>query len=208
MAVGTGGWWEGVGNAPGTDVALSRAVESVLPSGMEQCPPIPGMGIQLPPRGPDIPTSTISRIIYPPRIEKLQASVDFSARNYNMALAAGIGNTVASPVLSFTVPTGQVGWLQQFSLYTLTQTAATTVQWTVRINGGPVPGFDAIQNPPGIANFVYITADDMRVRVPGGATVDVLITNVGVGGPWVVGGDLAGWYHPESAEQRAWGLDV
>jgi len=151
-------------------------------------------------------TSGISRIVFPPRIEKLAASVDFAVRDYIMVLPAVIGGIVQSVALSFTVPTGQVGWLQQFSLYTLTQTAATRAQWTVRINGGPVPGFDAAQNPPGIANFVYITSDDMRVRVPGGATIDIVVTNLS-GAALTVGGDLAGWYHPESAEQRAWGLD-
>lgn len=205
---GTGNWWDGIGNPTGTDVALSRAMQGVLPSGMEQCPPVPDSGIMLPPRGPDIPVSSLVRLIYPPRIEKLAASIDFSVRDFAMVLPAGVGSTIVSAVLSFTVPTGQVGWLQQSSIYLLTPTAATTAQWTVRVNGGPVPGFDTTQNPPGIANFVYITADDMRIRVPSGATVDILITNLSAAGPWTLGGELAGWYHPIGAELRAWNLDV
>lgn len=208
MATGTGGWWEGIGQPSGVDVAFDRAMEGVLPSGMEQCPPIPGTGVLMPPRGPDIQTSGVTRIIYPPRVEKLAASIDFQVRDYTMVLPAVAGATLASVALSFTVPTGQVGWLQQFAMYSLTPTALTRVQWTVRINGGPVPGFDAMQTPPGIANLIYVGSDDMRIRVPGGATIDVLITNLTAGGPWTVGGDLAGWYHPEGAESRAWNLDV
>lgn len=207
---GTGGWWDDVTGAlpPGNDVANARSISGLLPSGEEQCATIPGTGMLLPPRGPNIAESAITRLIFPPRLEKLAASVDFHAQDFNMTLAAVAGATVSSVALSFTLPTGQVGWLQEFSLWLLTPTALTSASWQVRINDAPVPGFDNVQNPPGIANLIYITTDDMRVRLPNAARIDIVITNVNGNGPWTVGGDLAGWYHPEIAERRAWNLDV
>ncbi len=195
----------------GTDcgVDVGTAIEGNFPSsaGRPSCPP-DGLGPQLPPRGPDAQLSALARMVFPPRIEKLAQSVDFQVRDYAMVLPAVVGGTVVSAALRFVVPQGMIGWLQQFSIYTLTPSALLSAQWTVRINQGPVPGFDAAQNPPGIANFVYITTDDMRVQIPSGAVVDILITNLNGNAGFVVGGDLAGWYHPIAAEARAWNLNL
>lgn len=190
----------------GQDVGVAAGVNAPSPNGMTPCPPNPNAGPQLPPRGPDTAQSSTVRMIFPPRIEKLAASIDFQAANYSLVIAAGAGKTVVVP--GFQLSTGQIGWLQTFSLYTLAPTADTQLIFTVRVNGSPVAGYDNYRNPPGIANLVYLGVEDMRIRVPGGATVDLLITNTNAFGPWTVGGDLSGWYHPESAEVRAWNLDV
>jgi hypothetical protein len=139
-------------------------------------------------------------------MEKLASSQDFRIRNFQLVLAAGAGSEVT--LAGFQLPQGQVGWLQVFSLYVLTPTAATDVRWQVRINQGPVPGWESVANPPGIAQFIVIGDDDMRVRLPGNCLVDVLITNQNASGPWTVGAELQGWYHPEIAERRAWNLDL
>lgn len=124
-----------------------------------------------------------------------------------MVLPAGAGSTITSAALAFTLPASMVGWLQEFKVYVLSQTAATSAQWSVRINGGPVPGFDNKQNAPGVANLVLLEWNDMRIRIPNGATVDVIITNLNANGPWTVGGYLAGWYHPWVDEDRIFGND-
>jgi hypothetical protein len=100
-----------------------------------------------------------------------------------------------------------VGWLQGFTLYLLSPLATTRLNWAVRINQGPVPGFDNIQNPPGVANFELIITNDMRIRVPNGATVDVAITNLD-GAAVTAGSIIQGWYHPSTDELRYFGGDV
>jgi hypothetical protein len=196
-------WYEAGKDA---DVRVAHQFRAPTPSGQPACPPPnpyapPGIA----PRGQDIALAKLVRSIQPPRIEKIGASQDFRINSNSLILPAGAGATVVLP--SFTLPTGQVGWLQQFSLYTLAPDATLQAQWKVRINSGPVPGFDNLLNPPGIANLLIDGEDDMRVRLDIGVTIDVLITNLGGSGPWTVGALLAGWHHPLAAEKRAWGLE-
>lgn len=164
----------------------------------------PGSSPQLPPVELSQADAPYTRLIFPPRIEKLPESRDFNIQDYSLVIPAGAGNSVQGP--SFILPESQVGWLQNAGLYLLTPTALTSVTLIVRINEGPVPGFDNLQNAPGIANFVIFPAeDDMRVRIPNHAKVDFIIVNNNANGPWTGGGFLGGWYHPESAELRQWG---
>lgn len=145
------------------------------------------------------------RLVYPPRIEKLQSSQDFSVTDFAMALGAGAGTVATSANLRFVLPASMVGWLQYFALYVLSQSALTSASWAVRINGGPVSGFEAMQNPPGVANLVLREFNDLRVRLGMNAVVDVAITNLNANGPWTVGGQLAGWYHTQADEDRVFG---
>jgi hypothetical protein len=163
-----------------------------------------GGGPQLPPVDVSMADTPYTRLIFPPRIEKLPESRDFNVQNYALVIPAGLGSVVQGP--SFIIPESQVGWLQNAGLYLLTPTALTSVTLIVRINEGPVPGFDNLQNAPGIANFVlFPVEDDMRVRIPNHAKVDFIIVNNNANGPWTGGGFLGGWYHPDSAELRQWG---
>lgn len=190
------------------DVSETQRFRFPTPSGSSPPPRMDvGMGPQMPPRGEDASEAPFTRLVFPPRIEKLTASRDFNVQDYQMALPGVVGASITSAALRFQVPKDQFGWLQQFTLYVLTPTANTRVRWQVRINEGPVPGFDNIENPPGIANFILIGYDDLRVRIPTAASVDVLITNLSANAE-VVGAALAGWYHPEAAELRAWNADI
>lgn len=186
----------------GQDVRVARHGGYVDAAGQPTCP-APGGAPRLPPRLVGAQQMGLQRIIFPPRIEKLNLSQDFNVNAYNLALPAGAGSTVVLP--GFQVPQGQIGWLQETFLYVLTPDATINATWTVRINQSPVPGFDNLIAPPGLANFYLIGTDDMRVRLPNGCYVDVLITNNSAAGPWTVGAGLAGWYHPEVAERRAFG---
>lgn len=192
-------WME---QAAGVDVGTTRDMQFTSPDGLPDCP-ADGGAPRLPPRGVSAGRMGLTRMVFPPRIEKLAVSVDFNINNYALILPAGAGNTV---VLSgFQIPQGYIGWLQQTFLYTLAPTANTSASWMVRINGAPVPGFDNIQNPPGIANLLLMPTDDMRIRLTNGCVVDVVITNLNAFGPWTVGAGLSGWFHPEVAERRAFG---
>lgn len=192
-------WME---DAAGRDVRTVRDGNFVSSSGTEDCP-APGGSPQLPPRGLDSANMGITRLIFPPRIEKLNVSTDFNVNSYSLVLPAGVGSTVVLP--GFQCPQSMIGWLQQFFLYVLTPTADTNATWQVRLNGAPVPGFDNILNPPGIANLIVMPSDDMRIRIPNANLVDVVITNNNAFGPWTVGAGLSGWFHPEAAERRAFG---
>lgn len=145
------------------------------------------------------------RQISPPWTTKIPASQDFFARDFELSVPVGVGSTVTSVALSFRLPLDHVGWLQQFALYVRGSLATTRLQWTVRINQGPVPGWDNKSNPPGIANLVLITDNGLAKRIPNGNLVDVLITNLDGAAIAGVGGFLAGWYHPKQDELRYWG---
>ena len=197
------GWAKGTA---GIDVRTNRGL-AFTPAGGPECPPLGGYAPAASPTGPSLLDAPPIRLLFPPRVEKLAASRDFNVNTFQLALAAVAGATVTSPLLGFQVPKDQVGWLQNMSIYVLAPTALTVVQYTVRINGAPIDGFANLQNSPGILTEYREFINEMRVRLPMGCFVDMLITNLTAAGPWVVGGNLSGWYHPLVAEQRAWGID-
>lgn len=163
-------------------------------------------GLSMAPGRSDIAAqSSLQRLVYPPRIEKMLVSQDFNVSDWAMTLPAGAGSTITSATLRLELPASMVGWLQNFSLYILTPTANTSVSFAVRVNEGPVSGFDNYQNSPGVANLYREDYNDIRVRIPMGGTVDVIVTNLNANGPWTVGGRLAGWYHSSADELRVFG---
>jgi hypothetical protein len=148
-------------------------------------------------------TAPLTRNVYPPWVYKLPISADFNRNTFSSVLGAGAGSVIV-PV-TFTLPDQQVGWLQIFGIYVLTPTALTDITFTLRVNGGPVEGWDNINIPPGVANSFTQNFGDLQVRVPNSGHVDVVVTNNNASGPWTVGSKIAGWYHPESEEQRIYG---
>lgn len=153
------------------------------------------------PTGP-ASTAPFVRNVYPPWVYKLPMSVDFNVNNFSSSLLAAVGDTVV-PV-QFVMPPTFVGYVQIFGIYILSPTTAQDVTFSLRINGGPVQGWDNIQFPPGVANFVVQNFADLQVRIPDGAIVDVLVSN-GSADAWTVGAKIAGWFHPENEEQRIYG---
>lgn len=189
-----------VGIARDMKVATSRGGGLIMPT-------MPGVSRAVPASRPveNPGVSPYVRQIMPPWQQKIPASQDFFARDFEMVVPAGVGSTVISVPLSFRLPQDHVGWLQQFALYVRGSLATTRLQWSVRINRGPVPGWDNKSNPPGIANLILITDNGLAKRVPNGGVVDVLITNLDGAAITGVGGFLAGWYHPKQDELRYWG---
>lgn len=148
-------------------------------------------------------TAPFSRQVLPPWTTKLPSSQDFNRNLFSSALGAVVGATV-TPV-SFQVPLTFVGYMSIFGVYVLTPTALTDITFALRINQGPVQGYDNIRVPPGVANFFVQNFSDLQVRIPSGALVDVLVTNNAATGPWTVGAKISGWYHSEIEEQRIYG---
>lgn len=145
----------------------------------------------------------LTRQIFPPWVYKLPGAQDFNQNNYNTVLAAGAGSVVV-PV-AFQLPQDNVGWLQIFGVFVLTPTALTNILFTLRINQAPVSGWDNIQVLPIASNGIVQNFNDLQVRVPNNATVDVLVTNQSAAGPWTVGAKIAGWYQSRHEEQRLYG---
>jgi hypothetical protein len=145
------------------------------------------------------------RVVFPPWVYKLPMSQDFNRNSFSEVLAAVAGTAITPVALTFELPPNAVGYIQIFGIYTLTQSALTDVTWTLRVNDGPVSGWDNIRNPPGVANLFAQNFSDLQVRIPAGGTVSILITNNTAQGPWTVGGKIAGWYHPEIEEKRIYG---
>lgn len=163
----------------------------------------PGAGVQ---QGQVAQRASLARIIYPWWVNKLPTSQDFNAQDFAMALPAGVGSQVLSTALRFQMPQTMVGVIQVFGIYLLSPVNTTQVQFTLRINQAPVSGWDNIQFPPGVANFVVQNYSGVQVKVGVGSVVDVLVTNLD-GAAITVGGKIAGWYNPQSDVQRFNGED-
>lgn len=146
--------------------------------------------------------SPLVRNVYPPWVYKLPTSVDFNRNIFNTALAAVAGTTVE--ILSLTLPETYVGWIQIFGIYILSPTGNQDITFTLRINGAPVQGWDNVQFPPGVANFVVQNFSDLQVRVPDGGRMSITATNNNANA-WTVGGKVAGWFHSVTEEQRIYG---
>jgi len=143
------------------------------------------------------------RTIFPPWVYKLPTSLDFNKNFYSDNLPAVAGSKIV-PV-SFKLPKGMVGWMQILGIFVQSPTALTDITFSLRINKGPVGGWDNLKPPPGVANLFLQNFSDLQVRVPDSAEVDVQITNNAATGPWVVGAKIAGWYHPGIEEKRIYG---
>ncbi len=153
------------------------------------------------PTGP-AETSPLVRNVYPPWVYKLPSSVDFNRNLFNVALAGVAGTAVE--ILTVTLPATYVGWLQIMGIYILSPSTTQDITFTLRINGAPVEGWDNIQFPPGVANFVVQNFSDLQVRVPDGGKISLFATNNNANA-WTVGGKVAGWYHSLNEEQRIYG---
>jgi len=143
-----------------------------------------------------------SRLQFPPWIEPLPSSLNFYQGDFTVAVPAGIGAVV--PVVSFTVPSNQVGYCQNLTQYILTPLDTMRLMWTLTINGGPVAGFDSLLNPPLQARALYIPLGNLRVRLTPGTRLALTITNLS-GVACTAGGEIGGWYHDQLVEQQAWG---
>lgn len=151
----------------------------------------------------DIANAPTVRLLFPPRMEKLSVSQDFYAVSFTAALPAGVGSAV--DICEFQLADGMIGFLQFMSMYILAPAAADQVAWELRIGNGPVSGFSDRRNPPMAAAALYLPLEDLQIRVGISQRVSLRARNIG-GTAVTVGGEIGGWYHPETAEAVAWGL--
>lgn len=120
-------------------------------------------------------------------------------------IAAGAGSTlVIAPTTALRIPDLYEGVVAFVTIFLDAPTTGTDVIFTLRFNGGPVSGADALRSFPRTANNLSITFP-FNIVVPGGTTIDVLATNQNANGPWSIGAEVGGWSYAESLRQRVFG---
>lgn len=127
---------------------------------------------------------------------------DFLQVQKTIALAAGAGSTVE--LLTFALPAESYGVVKGVSIFADATTTSTDVNWTLRFNGGPVPGWDNLTTFPRAASNLSIDYGG-TVVIPPGTRVSVTAQNGNASGPWNIGALVAGWYLSASDLQRIYG---
>lgn len=149
--------------------------------------------------------SVAMRQIFPPWLYPMEQGNDFNIVTIGGAkvavLAAAVGATLTSDPLRLT--DSDEGVVRLMTIFVDAPTTAIDVNWTLRINGAPVPGW-TVTTFPRNANNLSIDTEGV-VRLPAGALVDVLIENRAATGPWTVGVQIGGWYYSQRAAQDFYG---
>lgn len=149
--------------------------------------------------------SGVSRQVFPPWLYPLPQGNDFYIFTIGGAktalLAAGAGQSVTSDAL--VIPPEAAGALRVMSIFIDAPTVLVNVDWILRINGAPVPGW-TFTTFPRVANNISIDFTGL-VRIPTGTVVDVQIVNRSAAGPWTVGVQFGGWYWSQRAGSALYG---
>lgn len=162
---------------------------------------IPG-GVAAPPPPPQTlrPVAAVPPFYY----VKPPSGVDFYFNVGPVALGAGAGSTVViAPATPLQVSPLYEGIVAFVTIFLDAPNTTTDVTFTLRFNGGPVQGADALRSFPRTANNLSITFPFNTVA-PGGAVIDVLATNNSAFA-WNIGAEVGGWQYPESLRRRIFG---
>jgi hypothetical protein len=128
--------------------------------------------------------------------------LDFLEVNKSTVLAAGAGSAVE--LLSFTLPPETFGVIKVVSIFADATTTDTDVDWTLRFNSGPVPGWNNLTTFPRAAANLSIDYSGTILVTPG-TNISVTAQNGNAFGPWTIGVLVAGWYLSQSELQRVYG---
>lgn len=118
-----------------------------------------------------------------------------------LSAEAGIvgGGTIVTPAgLQLQLPSDCVGVIKSIELLLDAITIASSVIWTLLINGNPVQGMDSltILARNGAASVSSsVLPGQLTIPVPQGGTIGMRIRDVD-GGPYTVGAELSGWFWP------------
>lgn len=99
------------------------------------------------------------------------------------------------------IPSGSIGVLKLVAFQVLNMLATTDIDYSLRVNGGAVPGIGALTMIGRPAAYVEQESDNLTVRAPENALVDALVT-VNDGGTYTVGFRYEGWYYPRAVAER------
>jgi len=138
---------------------------------------------------------------------KPPSGVDFYFNVGPVVLAAGVGSSVViAPATPLVVQALYEGIIAFVTIFLDAPNTTTDVTFTLRFNGGPVQGADALRSFPRTANNLSITFP-FNIVAPGSSTIDVLATNNSAFA-WNVGAEVGGWQYPESLRRRVFGAET
>lgn len=127
--------------------------------------------------------------------------------NTTGTLAAGAGNTVTlggNPAVTITPDYQAV--VASVNIFVDAPTNLIDVDWMLRFNQQPVPGWSQLTTFPRAANSISIEFGG-PVQVDPNTLIDVLVTNNNAQGPWTVGVEVTGWSWPLVQSQWTFGGD-
>ncbi len=127
---------------------------------------------------------------------------DFLEVQKTIALAAGAGSVVT--LLTFNLPDSSWGVIKGVSIFADATTVNTDVDWVLRFNSGPVPGWNNLTTFPRVSTNLSIDFSG-TVVIPPGTTVEVTAANNNAFGPWNIGVMVTGWYLSASDIERIYG---
>jgi hypothetical protein len=127
--------------------------------------------------------------------------------NTTAVLAAGAGSTVTLGRLAggisqpLKITADYEGVVASVNIFIDAPTTAIDVDWQLRFNQSPVPGWSDLTTFPRSANSISIEFSG-TLQVPGNTLIDVQVVNNAASGPWTVGVEVTGWSWP--VQQRLW----
>lgn len=128
--------------------------------------------------------------------------IDFLQVQKTIALAAGAGSVVS--LLTFALTPESYGVIKGVSIFADATTVNTDVDWILKFNGGPVPGWSNLTTFPRVSTNLSIDFSG-TVIIPPGTTVEVTAVNNNAFGPWNIGVMVTGWSMSASDIQRIYG---
>lgn len=129
-------------------------------------------------------------------------ATDFLTVQKTIALAAGAGSTVS--LLTTSLPPEAYAVVKVVTIFADATTTGTDVDWILRFNGGPVPGWNNLTTFPRVSTNLSIDFGG-TVLVPQGAVISVTAQNNNANGPWNIGALVSGWYLSASDIERIYG---
>jgi hypothetical protein len=188
----------------GAPPAIQYPLTSDLPPGSPDAPPLfdpsadPMTQLQQMLQGLSLKTLGI----YLPEVFPIPSAVEF--QQFGSGTIVGVNSQLVLAGTRIQIPNHCVGIARTVNIFgggAGGLTFATNLQYTIRINGAGAPGWTNRTFFGRTASSVE-QAFDAFIRIPDGATVDALVTDVD-GGSYTVGLWFAGWYWP-AEDGRRW----
>lgn len=137
--------------------------------------------------------------------ERPPFATDFTAIDKATVVAAVAGTVVSLPGTQFRLPTGDfLAVVKAVTIFVNAPGLTLDVDFQVRVNNGPVPGWDRLSSFPRVAANLSIDFGG-TIFVPQGALIEMVAINNAATGPWTVGGQLTGWYLSKADIDRVFG---
>lgn len=158
-------------------------------------------GVELPmPSG--MPSRQIVTSVPPADVSPIPGARDFFRIERGTNVGAGV--TVDPATLVLQIAQSDYAAIQFFSIFINAPTLASDVIWTLRRNGAPVPGFEAVTFAPRAAqSFERTFPCDIKCQT--GTKISVTIKNQGAGAE-LLGSSFGGWSWNRISGERYTGL--